>query len=96
MKNYLKTKCEENNYIFWNTVKPLLSENIILSENSKIINNQKDISEIRMTIILSLQKILDIIKILMLQNTLALLKLNNTQRATIFSFIIRQDKRRRA
>ena len=52
MKNYLKTKCEKNDTNFWNTVKPFLSksnksfENIILSENSRIINNQKEISEI--------------------------------------------------
>ena len=52
MKNYLKTKCEKNDSNFWNTVKPFLSksnkssENIILSENSRIINNQKEISEI--------------------------------------------------
>ena len=45
MKNYLKTKCEKNDTNFWNTVKPFLSksnksfDNIILSENSKIINN---------------------------------------------------------
>ena len=52
MKNYLKTKCEKKDSNFWNTVKPFLSkrnnssENIILSENYKIINNQKEISEI--------------------------------------------------
>ena len=46
-----------------------------------------------MTIILMLQKILDRIKILILQNTLALLKLNNTPRETIFSSIIRQERR---
>ena len=52
MKNYLKTKCEKNETNFWNTVKPFLSksnksyENIILSENSRVINNQKEISEI--------------------------------------------------
>ena len=45
-----------------------------------------------MTIILMLQKILDRIKILILPNTLALLKLTNTPRATIFSSIIRQEK----
>ena len=45
-----------------------------------------------MTIILMLQKILDRIKTLILRNTLALLKLNNTPRATIFSSIIRQEK----
>ena len=52
MKNYLKTKCEKNDSNFWNTVKPFLSksnkssENIILSENYRIINKQKEISEI--------------------------------------------------
>ena len=52
MKNYLKTKCVKNDSNFWNTVKPFLSkrnnssENIILSENSKIISNQKEIAEI--------------------------------------------------
>ena len=45
-----------------------------------------------MIIKLLLQKILDRIKILMLRNILALLKLNNTLRATIFSSIIRQEK----
>ena len=51
MKNYFKTKCEKNDSNFWNTVKPFLSkrnnssENIILSENSNIINNQTEISE---------------------------------------------------
>ena len=43
---------KKNNSSFWNTVKPFLSkrnnysEDIILSENSKIINNQKEISAI--------------------------------------------------
>ena len=52
MKNYLKTKCEKKDSNFWNTVKHFLSkrnkssENIILSENSRIMNNQKEIPDI--------------------------------------------------
>ena len=52
MTNYLKTKCVKNDSDFRNTVKPFLhksntsSENIILSEKFKIINNQKEISGI--------------------------------------------------
>ena len=44
MKNYLKTKCEKN--VFFLSKRNNSSENIILSDNSKIINNQTEISEI--------------------------------------------------
>ena len=36
MKNYLKTKCEKNDYNFWNTVKPFLSKRNNSSENNPV------------------------------------------------------------